>query len=65
VGTPVKATKPKLKITCTMKGDTMGYPIRAAKKGQTLRRAAGKKIKIGRKSPNDAQTTVPVTVTFS
>ena len=43
----------------------MGYPIRAAKKGQTLRRAAGKKIKIGRKSPNDAQTTVPVTVTFS
>jgi hypothetical protein len=64
-GTSAKAKKPKLKMKCTVTGDTVRYTIRPRKKGQTLRKAAGDKIMVGLKSPNDAQTTVPVQVTFS
>jgi hypothetical protein len=41
------------------------YTIRPRKKGQTLRKAAGKKISVGIKSPPDAPVSVPVQVTFS
>jgi hypothetical protein len=64
-GTAAKAKKPKLKMKCTVTGNTVRYTIRPRKKGQTLRKAAGKKIMVGLKSPNDAQTSVPVQVTFS
>jgi hypothetical protein len=64
-GASKKARKPKLKIRCTTKGTTVRYTIRPAKKGQTLRKAAGKKIMVGLKSPADAQGSVPVQVRFS
>jgi hypothetical protein len=64
-GTATKATKPKLKIRCKQIGHTLRYTIRSAKKGQTLRKAVGKKISVGLKSPSDAPTSVPVQVTFA
>jgi hypothetical protein len=39
--------------------------VRSAKKGQPLRKAVGKQLVVGLKSPQDAQTTVPIKVTFS
>ena len=39
--------------------------MQAREEGQTLRKAAGKKISVGIKSPADAETSVPVKVTFS
>ena len=64
-GTAAKARRPKIRVACKQTGRTLRYTIRPAKKGQTLRKAAGKKISIGLKSPADAQTSVPVKVTFS
>lgn len=64
-GTITKARKPKLKVSCQVKGSKVIYTIRAAKKGVSLRKAAGKKISIGIKSPPDAATSVPVKVTFA
>jgi hypothetical protein len=64
-GTPAKAKKPKLKVKCKVTGDQVRYTIRSAKKGESLRKAAGKKISVGIKSPADATATEPVQVTFS
>lgn len=64
-GQAQKTRKPKLKTKCTVTGDTVRYTIRPRKKGQSLRKAAGKKLMVGLRSPADAQTTVPVQVTFS
>lgn len=63
-GTPKKAKKPKVKVKCKVTGHTVRYTIRSAKKGQPLRKAAGKKISLGIKSPPDAATSVPVRATF-
>jgi len=63
-GTATKAKKSKLKIKCSVTGHTVRYTIRAAKKGQSLRKAAGKKISLGIRSPADAATSVPVNATF-
>ena len=64
-GTPTKPKKPKLKIKCKVTGDQVRYTIRSAKKGESLRKAAGKKIAVGIKSPADAASSEPVQVTFS
>jgi hypothetical protein len=64
-GAGAKSKKPKLNITCRATGDKVSYTIRSAKKGQSLAKAAGKKISVGIKSPADAATSVPVQVTFS
>ncbi|GAB3255924.1 hypothetical protein GCM10027448_24310 [Nocardioides dilutus] len=64
-GQPQRTRKPKLKVKCTVTGDTVRYTIRPRKKGQSLRKAAGKKLMVGLRSPADAQNTVPVQVTFS
>lgn len=64
-GQAQKTRKPKLKVKCRVTGDTVRYTIRPRKKGQSLRKAAGKKLMVGLRSPADAQTTVPVQVTFS
>jgi len=64
-GPAPKAKKPKLKVKCKVSGDTVRYKIRAAKKGQSLRKAGGSQISVGLKSPADATVSVPVQVTFS
>ena len=64
-GTAQKARRPKLRVSCRATGDTMTYTMRAAKKGVPLRKVAGKKVSIGIKSPEDAESSVPVKVTFA
>jgi hypothetical protein len=64
-GTSSKAKKPKIKVKCQVTGDTVKYTIKPRKKGQSLRKAVGKKLVFGIKSPADAGSSVPITVTFS
>jgi hypothetical protein len=64
-GQAQKTKKPKVKVRCKATGDTIRYTLKPRKKGQSLRKAVGKKLMVGMKSPSDAQTTVPVQVTFS
>jgi len=64
-GQAQKTKKPKVKVKCTVAGDTVRYTLRPRKKGQSLRKAVGKKLMVGMRSPADAQTTVPIQVTFS
>jgi hypothetical protein len=64
-GQAQKTKKPKVKVKCTVTGDTVRYTVKPRKKGQSLRKAVGKKLMVGMRSPSDAQTTVPVQVTFS
>ena len=64
-GQAQKTRKPKLKVKCKVFGDTVRMTVKPRKKGQSLRKAAGKKLMIGMRSPSDAQTSVPVKVTFS
>jgi len=63
-GTAKQAKKPKLKVKCKVTGHTVRYTIRAAKKGQSLRKAGGPKISVGIQSPPDAATSVPVRASF-
>jgi hypothetical protein len=64
-GQAQKTKKPKLKVKCKVVGKTVRMTVKPRKKGQSLRKAAGKKLMIGMRSPSDAQTSVPVQVTFS
>lgn len=64
-GDTTKAKPTKIKVGCRQRGQRMTFKVRSATKGQTLRQALGKKtLKFGLKSPQDAETSVPVSVTF-
>lgn len=56
--------KPALKVTCRVVGHKVTYQVRATKKGVPLRKVVGKKLSVGLQSPTDAESSVPVKVTF-
>lgn len=64
-GTPQAFRKSRLKVRCKFVGDALVVTVKSSKKGQPLRKAAGKKLMIGLASPPDAETSVPVRVTFA
>lgn len=64
-GKPKDLTKPKLRVGCRVRGHTLTYKVRAATKGKPLRRVVGKRFGLGLQSPPDADTGVPVKITFA
>ena len=64
-GATTKAKPTKIRVGCRERGQRVTFKVRSATKGVPLRRALGKKtLKFGLKSPGDASTSVPVSVTF-